>query len=551
MVNVSIEKLPAYVHHYVHRVIGLNVTLTDSSQPCMIKSKKPEIQLPMTPESLGAFLGEEFAEHAPVELVFAIVIGLAYHEAAHLLSGEKNTRPHLLNNIICDSNDFNTVPTRWKGSMPFTISLMNTTYKRATDLVELPLGTRENQLQALLHMAITYLRKLRIKDNGKDVRSLAADHPLTPYFERIKSIMRTARKALVKERPRLVKQLYKILEEFWDNTKGQGNGQLLEEALQDRQAEVIVILTGQDARDLGKKLKKAGRLQKITGELKRTAVIVAILEAKEEQQKSAEALTRINEHPEHDTTLNLEEKPTTASPVPINQGIARQLRRALQPLLFERALARRKPSITGIRFAPARFHEIKTNPEAPRIRKDVLRTGRATIETLFILCFDRSGSMGGDKEQVCKEIAGTFYQALQTIPQARFVLLGFDDHVNVIIDSKHGSLQDNLARISNGLTARGGTNFPLGLYHSLRQAERHPGHRKVVIMLTDGAIHGQFSLEDLLLYARHLHTEVLTIGVHGSDKEQLKAQLGRHSVVYVEETQKLPEEIKRLATRLA
>lgn len=66
MVKTSIEKLPAYIHYYIRRVIGLNVNLADSHQPCSLKSEKPEINLPMTKETLGQFLGTEFVEYATV-----------------------------------------------------------------------------------------------------------------------------------------------------------------------------------------------------------------------------------------------------------------------------------------------------------------------------------------------------------------------------------------------------------------------------------------------------------------------------------------------------
>ena len=212
----SLDKLSSYVAYYIHGVIGLNVKLIDSPQPCSINTADPVIELPMTPETLGQFLGPDFVGHAPVELLFSIVIGLAYHEAAHLLSGEPHVKPHLLDNIINDSNDFTFVPRQWKGSMPFTISLMNTTYRQGMDIKDIPLTTRAEKLQALIHLSVSYMRKLRIRDQGNDCRSLPTHHPLEPYFERIKPIMREARKANITRRPELVSKLYDVLKDFWD-----------------------------------------------------------------------------------------------------------------------------------------------------------------------------------------------------------------------------------------------------------------------------------------------------------------------------------------------
>jgi len=552
MVKTSMEKLPAYIHHYVKRVIGIDVKLNDSPQPCSLKAKKPQIELPMTRESLGMFLGEEFVEHAPVELLFSIVIGLAYHEAAHLMSGEKNIEPRLLDNIVCDSNDFNYVPSKWKGSMPFTISLVNTTYRRGKDFKDIRLGTRSEKLQALIHLAISYLRKLRIKVEGKDVRSLAQDHELTPYFERIKPIMREARKAPVKERPRLVKELQEVLKDFWEDTKDQNSsGQSLDEALEGMSQEITISLTTQDLEKLERELKKSGGLARIAGELKRVIMSVAAREAAEEKRKDEEALKKVRNLGHLGSKISEEDPDIQAEPVIPNKEIARKLRQTLKPLLFERSIARRKPSITGTRFAPSRFHEIKTRTKEPRIRKEVLRTGRAEVETEIILCFDRSGSMSGENERVTKEVAATFHEAIKTIPQARLNILGFDTEVTLIKGNGKAGGREVLSKIGSGLSARGGTEFPQALYEALRLAEKNSSHKKLVIMLTDGDIHGEIDLDDLLRYARHQAVEVFTIGVQGSDKESLQQNLGRNQVIYVEDIHELPEEMRKLAIRRA
>lgn len=552
MVKASIEKLPAYIHHYVRRVIGIDVILDDSPQPCSVNTEKPRIELPMTRESLGLFLGEELVDQAPVELLFSIAVGLAYHEAAHLLSGEKHVEPHLLDNIICDSNDFNFVPGAWKGSMPFTICLVNTTYLQATNLNNLPLGTRNDKLQALIHLAITYLRKLRIKVRGKDARSLEQGHPLSPYFERIKPIMREARKAPVEDRPKLVKELYEILKDFWEDSKPQHgpNGQSLDDALNGMRQEITITLTAQDLAKLARDLKNSGGLARIAGELKRVVISVAVQEANEEKKKDQAALKKL-QAVGSGSSLDMAEPDPQAEPATANHDVAGKLRQALKPLLFERSIARRKPSFTGSRFAPSRFHEIKTRPDGPRLRKEVLRTGRAPVETEIILCFDRSGSMSGEKEAVAKEVAATFHEALKTVTQARLAILGFDTEVNLIKGSGKGFGCEVLARIGSGLTARGGTDFPLALHEALRQAGKSTARKKLVVMLTDGDINGQIDLDDLLRFARQSKTEIITIGVQGSDKDILQQELGKTQVVYVEDIHALPEEMRRLAIRKA
>jgi len=548
MVKTSIEKLSAYVNYYVKRVIGLDVTLNDSPQPCSINTKKPTIELPMSKETLGIFLGPEFVDHAPVELLFSIVIGLAYHEAAHIMSGEKHVKPHLLDNIINDSNDFTFVPEQWKGSMPFTISLINATYRQGMDFNDIPVDTKEEKLQALIHLSVTYMRKLKVNNNGKDVRNLPKNHELSPYFEKIKKIMRAARKAKIEDRPEMVKQLHEVLKEFWENiTKGNPRKQSLEEALDAAQPEIRIELTSEDVKKLKHALEKLGTMKKIAGELKRTAHAVVIIEKQEEAKKDAEALKRLRNLGDLSSSITNEEPDIRTKPVHVNRELARKLKQAIKPLLFERSLTRKKPSLIGTRFAPSHFHEIKTQPEKPRIRKAVFRIGRAEVETEIVLCFDRSGSMGGDKEEICKEAAGTFYMAIEAIPQAKIRILGFDTEINFIKGNGNTRNMNTLSKIASGLSARGGTDFPLALYHAIKTIEKSRAYKKIIFMLTDGDITGSIHLDDLGRYAKHLNTRVITIGISGSDEMMLRKQLGKENVIFIEDIHMLPNVLREKA----
>ena len=542
----SLDKLNSYIAYYVHRVIGLNVILNDSPQACAITTEKPIIELPMTQESLATFLGADFVEKAPVELLFSIVIGLTYHEAAHLMSGEQHVEPHILDNIINDSNDFTFVPERWKGSMPFTISLMNTSFKQGMDLAQIPLVSREDRLQALIHLTVSYMRKLRILNNGKELRSLTDKHELEPYFEKIKPIMRKARKTKISDRPQLVKQLYDVLKDFWDNSQSQrSTASTFEEALENSKQIIAIELSGNDAKALGQILSRSGIMQKAKGELTKTANAVVIIEKQQEAKQEAESLKRIKELGSLTTTIQEEELNQHTEPVNVNTELARKLKTALKPLLFERSLARKKASIVGSAFAPSRFHEIKTQPDNPQIRKDIKRTGKNRVETEIILCFDRSGSMRGEKETVCKDVAGTFYTAIESIPQAKIQIMGFDTEVTLIKGKKKNP--QILKRIASGLSARGGTDYPLALYHTLKTMEKSQAHKKIIIMLTDGDINGSIQIEDLTRYAKHINTSILTIGIKGSDETTLKETLGTKNVIYIEDINQLPETLKKKA----
>jgi hypothetical protein len=550
MVQPTIDKLASYVDYYVHRVIGLKVRLNDSPQPCSINIKEPIIELPMSKESLGQFLGKDFVDNAPIELLFAIVIGLAYHEAAHLKSGEKHVEPHILDNVINDVNDFTFVPDTWKGSIPFTISLINTTYRQGMDLSQIPLSTREEKLQALIHLAVTYMRKLRIRLNGKDSRSLPKDYELIPYFEKITPIMRLARKATIAERPELVQQLYNVLKDFWDNSQAPSTTSSLDQALDTSKPMIAIELTGMDAEALRKILEQLGTIQKAAGELNRTAQAVVHIEAKAVEKKTEEAIKRIRQMGDLGSKISEATPDPAAEPVTIDQGIVRKLRQALKPLLFERSVARRKPAVIGTRFAPSHFHEIKTKPEEPRIRQDVLRIGKSTVETEIILCFDRSGSMGGSKETVCKEVAGSFFVALESIRQAAVKILGFDTEITIIKNARKEHTDTVLRKITTGLSARGGTDFPLALCQALKTAEKSTAHKKIIFMLTDGDLTGTFNTGDLVRYAKHLGVLVYVIGITGSNERILRRWFGKKNILYIEDVSTLPEELTKKVMKI-
>jgi hypothetical protein len=433
----KLKKLQDYIRNYVKRVIGANYQVIDSPNPCSIKKKEPEIHLPMTETTLSEFLGEEFVKNAEPQLLFSIVIGLAYHEVAHLESGEQDVKPHLLNNVICDSNDLNYVPDHWKGSIPFTLALINTTHKQSPDTNQIPLNTPTDKLQALIHLTITYMRKLRIKNNQQNTRSLPQKHPLFNHFEKAKLIAKKARTAPIPQRPKLVKELHRILKAFWTEEK-QKDPQLpsLNKILSGVKKEIRIKLSAKDAEDLLQTLKQSGSMQGIKAEFDKTVILVKVEEQKEEQKKTQRAIKLIESLGDGHSGESEEVQDSDTPPVEVDEAIVARLRKALQPLLFERSIKRRKPSVIGSKFCPGNFYQVKTNPEQPRIRKEVRKISRALDETEIILCFDRSGSMTGEKEETTKQVAGTLYKAISTIPKAKIQIMGFDEKVVLIKGSK-------------------------------------------------------------------------------------------------------------------
>ena len=239
-------------------------------------------------------------------------------------------------------------------------------------------------------------------------------------------------------------------------------------------------------------------------------------------------------------------------PAPVDKRIVSELRQILRPLLFERAYSRRAPSERGQRFNPGGFYEIKTRPEAPRVKKDVLRIAGTPNELELILCFDRSGSMEDDgKTKVAVQIAATLYSALSTTPKARVQLLAFDDVPHLIKGKAPLSPDTALRRIAHGVQANpiGGTNLPLALKECIGLADRNPSHRKIILILTDGDTSGSCDPEELVSYARSRSIDVVCVGVQGSDPYALEQVFGKGNAIYVDRIRRLSEEMKRIVMR--
>ena len=550
-------ELESYIRHYIKRVIRLNIPIEDSPEPCAVYKPKQILHLPMSEETLGQFLGEEFVKNASKELLFSIVVGLAYHESAHLLSGEDNdTKPEVLNNLISDSNDFTFIPQTWPGSIPFTLSLVNTTYQQSTDLKDMPLKTKNQKLAALIGMAVEFMRKRRIKFKGKDIRSLPADHPLQEPFNEIKPIVKEARKTEVEDRPALVKRLFEVLKEYWteqqkqqQSANGKGNKGQSTQPSKSTSSELtpeMVAMISKSERVGNRKLNKsdATKLQKLA---EKSGVLDKYKEAMKRVEKDIEKEAIERMHSCIERPYGLEEQKEVAPYTPaIDDSIVASVRNTLRPILFQRTIKRMAPSVVGERFCPSHFHEIKTNPEEPRIRKEVKRIARIIDETSIILCFDRSGSMVEfEKEKVTIQIASTLYKALSTIPRVRVQMLGFNDVPQLIKGRRPVSLDTVLRRIPIGLRADGGTDFPLALKESLRLAKETQAHKKLVIILTDGDITGELPIQDLLHYAGTYRIQVVVIGVEGSNEWELREYFGRRAI-YVERTQELPRKLKEV-----
>ncbi|MFQ6115797.1 MAG: VWA domain-containing protein, partial [bacterium] len=157
--------------------------------------------------------------------------------------------------------------------------------------------------------------------------------------------------------------------------------------------------------------------------------------------------------------------------------------------------------------------------------------------------------MTGQKEETTKKVAATLYKAITTIPKAKIQIIGFDDKTTVIKGNKPEPINQVLKRINCGLTARGGTNLPKALLHTLKAIKKSTAHRKLVFCLTDGDLNGTPNIPEQIRYAKHQNTQVYCIGVTGSDPQELKQQFGAEKAIYVEELSQLPKRLSQLTIR--
>ena len=533
--------LEPYIRDYMDNVLGLKGWhLIDNPLPAFHhKQRPPRIDLPLSMVNLATFLGPEFVLDAPAELLVSIVIGLCLHEVAHGTSGEDHeAQPSILNNMICDSNDFNVVPEKFPGSIPFTLSLTNTWYRQASDASLIgKMNTPKKRLRLLLGLSITYLRKLRVRVDGNDARELPAGHPMRDAFEKIKPIMREARRAPVGKRPELVRALHEAVRDYWVEEQKRAGCKDMAAA----EAELEEALSGMRMFDLlpgGLNADDAKALSSEEG-LQEAIQKASDLIQKVNQQQSGKSNVRRT-----DGLVDL--TGVTGKPAHVDQALAASVWRAIEPVLFQRTLARRGGSVIGSRFNPARFYEIMTRPEEPRIKKDIVNfVGRRIDEGVVALCFDRSGSMAGDKERVCRQVAATLFYGLALIPRLRIAILSFNEFVFLIKSAIPESIQKVLGRINYGLKADGGTNFPCAFEQAVRLTRETRSHRKLIVMLTDGDLGDEAMIAKTLTDAKQAGIDVVCLGVEGSDIREIQRIFGSNGL-YVPDVRRLPSELRKV-----
>ncbi|MFX0140048.1 MAG: VWA domain-containing protein [Candidatus Hodarchaeota archaeon] len=198
-------------------------------------------------------------------------------------------------------------------------------------------------------------------------------------------------------------------------------------------------------------------------------------------------------------------------------------------------------------FPLAHFHQIKTNPEAPKIQKANLRIQRVLDEVAIALLFDQPGSIAsGKKETVAQQSAVIFHKALCSTPKAQIYLSGFNDVPIVIKGHYYLTLATVLRRIPLALKAKGGTDFPLALKVAINLLEEFTVHKKIIFILTDGDVTGSDDPVELVNEASQKNINVFIIAVEGSDYLELVSKFGKTKVIKIDHILELPLQIKKM-----
>ena len=548
------------VEQFLRKIIGMNFPLLNSRVPA-VAGPPYHIGLPLSWKPLTYFFGKTFVQKASKELIFSVLVGLAYHEVAHIVSGEdKHFTPWLICNLINDSNDFNVVPRRWPGSIPFTHILTETVYTNPIEVCDSSREATYDFLEYILLASEQYLRRLRMFHAGQWRRHLPQDHILHECMEEVIPILRETRRSPIYDRARLMQAYYDIVrkhtldfarkllgrnlppqeeQDFFDH--------LIEEAEQkiDKQHRTLEgHLSEETIKQLDEMIDSTSLRDKIDDILGELKVEIANQDGDDSEEDKGGWESKFLGHSHTNNPQNTILAPKTGTrAIRTDDRLVIQVRRILKPRLVKRMLSRRAPEVIGVGFAPSFFYEIKTDPEHARIRQEIKRIGRALPETAIALLCDHSGSMNrGHKQQIANEIMATLYKALLFLPRIRVGLFGFFHATTQLASFFEYNLDTVLRRIPETLRPTGGTNLPWSLHLVLDRVRFIPAYRKIIVVVTDGDLKGTVPIEEQVAQAKDDDVHLIVLGIAGAKLGDIKAVFGENSF-YVPTIADLPEQL--------
>ena len=163
----------------------------------------------------------------------------------------------------------------------------------------------------------------------------------------------------------------------------------------------------------------------------------------------------------------------TRTPYPVNEMLARQLSKTFEKLMQS----------VGEDNAPAgseldinAFMDSKTDR-----RPDVFIQEEDTTAWRGLIAIDTSGSMSGEKLEVCKSICATILEAVEHIPRVEVKIIGWSGS-DYDCQIQEATTREELSSFQASST----TPMAKGMYYSKNQLEKMQGTRKVMFFLTDG-----------------------------------------------------------------
>lgn len=174
-------------------------------------------------------------------------------------------------------------------------------------------------------------------------------------------------------------------------------------------------------------------------------------------------------------------------------------------------------------------------------------TGLENIESKqgtgeFVLLFDRSGSMSGQKISLAKQACIVFIKSLPA--GSKFNIVSFGDDFHKMFDSSAEVNEENIEiaveKVGNFEANMGGTNIktPLGFVFKNKADFRYP---RSIFLLTDGEVYNTSEIIDMIS-ENSLDSRVHSIGIgSGADKDLIifSAKAGRGSASFVEKVDEI------------
>ena len=182
-----------------------------------------------------------------------------------------------------------------------------------------------------------------------------------------------------------------------------------------------------------------------------------------------------------------------------------RVRAQLRQHLFAESRTRTGRSARGTRIDPKRLHHVAFGD--PRIFRTT--TKGIALDTAVLLLADVSGSMHGERIDVCDQALFATACALETLPGINVAVAAFPGNQLVIPFGTRAKRE----RTRFTLTAHGGTPMEDGVMMANRMLQLRKEPRKLLFVLTDGEPNDANSARAALSVSRRMGIETYGLGI--------------------------------------